>query len=298
MSTYNGSKYIREQLESIAAQKDVSVKLLIRDDGSTDNTVEEINTFKQQFSADITLLRGSNIGWKNSFLELIFKAVSDYPQFDYIAFCDQDDIWLPEKLHKGVESLGTLPDGPKLYCSNLTYYKEGEQLGMVRSQMINNTPKGALIRNYATGCTIIFNRKLLLLLGKLELNSGIPHDYWAYLTATMCGTVYADHNSYILYRQHSANQIGSQRKSSEIWKRRLRSASSLLKRLNKDKMASNLLRLYGNVMLPEARVAVEKLVHYRSSLPKRINLLFDKGYTYNNKANDVWLRLRILFGKL
>ena len=298
MSTYNGVNYIHEQLESIFSQKEVEVKLLIRDDGSQDNTVAIIDDFLLRYPKSITLIKGKNIGWRSSFFELISYAANLSQQYDYIAFSDQDDIWLPDKLHQAVKCLNTLPSGPQLYCSNLIYYKEGKQMGMVKKRMIDNTPKGALIRNYAAGCTILFNRPLLLLLAKKRPNAVMPHDYWAYLVATMCGNVYADKQAYILYRQHSMNQIGSQRSKSDIWMRRLKSLSTLFKSLGKEDIANDLLHIHGESMSEEAIMASRKLSQYRSSLLKRLGVLFDKKYTYNSFSNNIWLHLRILLGRL
>ena len=298
MSTFNGSEYLQEQIESIFSQKRVDVKLVIRDDGSTDGTVEIIEHFQTIYPSSITLIKGTNIGWRSSFFELLSYAAVHNRNFEYIAFSDQDDIWLPEKLYQAVKCLSSLPQGPQLYCSNLIYYKDGQQMGMVKKKMIDNSPKGCLIRNYATGCTILFNRALLMLLAKERPDHNMPHDYWAYLVATMCGSVFADDKAYILYRQHSGNQIGSQRKWSDVWKRRLNSLSSLLKSSGKETVAKDLLRLHINDMTPEAIKATVKIAGYKTSFIKRISLLLDKGYTFNSMSNDFWLRLRILIGRL
>ena len=93
MSTYNGEKYIRRQIDSILNQKDVAIHLLIRDDGSTDSTCEIIRSYAEKYSDQVEVTMGSNIGYKKSFLTLI-QLAGDY---DYYAFADQDDYWKPDK---------------------------------------------------------------------------------------------------------------------------------------------------------------------------------------------------------
>lgn len=299
MSTYNGEKYLREQMDSIFTQEKVDIHLLIRDDGSSDSTIEIINDYQQQHPASIDLVLGKNIGWKKSFFFLLELAHENYSYFDYFAFADQDDIWLPQKLNKGIKSLSTLPSGPKLYCSNLSCYKEGKNLGLLKGTGIKATFKNCIIRNYATGCTIIFNKQLLSLVCKALPSISIAHDYWCYLLATLCGSVYIDNESFILYRQHDLNQIGAKTSFVDIWKRRLHSIKALIGNHEKEMIAKELARLHSDSMQnPNAKEAVYKLASYRDSLRNHLSLLADTGYSYNQHSNDLWLRLRILFKKL
>ena len=97
MSTYNGEKYIEQQIKSILAQENVDVTLYIRDDGSFDNTVYCIKKFQDK---NINIIIGDNKGPCNSFLELV-NLVDD--TYDYYAFSDQDDVWLPQKLKKSID---------------------------------------------------------------------------------------------------------------------------------------------------------------------------------------------------
>ena len=93
MSTYNGERYIRRQIDSIMAQTGVEVYLLIRDDGSEDSTVSIIQEYVEQYPDRIQIVIGKNIGWKKSFIQLLRMAGN----FDYYAFADQDDYWFPDK---------------------------------------------------------------------------------------------------------------------------------------------------------------------------------------------------------
>lgn len=298
MSTYNGAQYLDEQLSSIIAQKNVKPHLLIRDDGSTDDTLRIIKDYQRIYPNQVDLIEGSNIGWKKSFFTLSEYASKHYTTYDYFSYADQDDIWLPDKLSRAIERLSSLPPGLQLYCSNLYYYRDSINLGKVHPKPVKPTFKNCLIRNYAAGCTIVINDLLLNTMVKQSPNPGIAYDYWLYLIATLCGHLIADSDSFILYRQHRNNQIGIKRKFSEIWKRRLTSFSSLISDRAKENLAIELLNLYGHTMSPEARKAVEKLAYYRNSFSQRLALLLDNGYTFNKPDSDFWLKLRIILGRL
>lgn len=95
MSTYNGEKYIKEQIESIFSQKGVNIKLIVRDDGSNDLTRNIVEGFEDE---RIELISGENLGWKESFNELVRYAGT----CEFYAFSDQDDVWIPEKLKTGI----------------------------------------------------------------------------------------------------------------------------------------------------------------------------------------------------
>lgn len=298
MSTYNGEKYLVEQLDSIFRQVGIKVRLLVRDDGSTDSTVAILHKYKAKYDATIEIVEGHNIGWKKSFQTLIQEAAHRYSDYKYFAFADQDDIWLPEKLSRAVGLLDTLPEGPRLYCSNQFIYRDGKKCGLIFKESGIVSVKGCLVRNYATGCTILFDVNLLKCLAAGSPTISIAHDYWCYMVATLCGSVVIDDNAYILYRQHSSNQIGAEKNWLGIWKNRLKSISKLIGNHNREVMAKELARLHGGQMTPEGRAAVDKLANYRLSLSNRMSLLFDKGYTLNRVSNDFWLKLRIILGRV
>lgn len=297
MSTYNGEKYISEQIESIISQKGVIIHLLIRDDGSNDSTVRIIQHYISLYPNTIGLIKGSNIGWKESFFYLLQYAQKHYP-FKYYAFADQDDIWLPEKLKRAVELMSQHNSLPTLYCSNLIYYKEGKAQGVIYKKDFFSTYKNCLIRNYAIGCTIVLNNRLLRLIVKEIPQLSIAHDYWCYMVASLCGKVIIDPMALIFYRQHNENQIGCKGGFLKIWTRRLKSFSSLISGHNKENIARELLRIHVSDMNMSAKKALLKVVHYRDSLRNRLSLLFDKDYTYNKVDSDFWLKCRIICGKL
>lgn len=299
LSTFNGEKFIREQLDSIFEQKDVIVKLIVRDDGSEDNTLSILNDYKCRFPNQINIIEGNNIGWKKSFFELIKYAYLNYSDNNYLyAFSDQDDIWLPEKLSVAAQILKKMTSGANLYCCNQFYYKNGINYGKIHQTTIVPTYKNCLVRNYATGCTIVFNHRLLSLLNKDMPSIDTAHDYWVYQAAVLCGNVYVDDNAYILYRQHENNQIGSKSGKIEVWKRRLKNFSDTFSGHKREERANALIKSFSTDMYPDALNATRKMALYRKKWRNQIALLIDSGYSLNSPSNDFWLKLRILFKHL
>lgn len=210
MSTYNGEKYIREQIDSILSQIKVNVTLFIRDDGSTDSTVKIITQYTEKYS-NIKLWVGENIGVGNSFMQLLYSLTDE---FDYYAFSDQDDIWLNEKLERAIEKISK-NTVPTLYVSNqILVDKNGRKLGMRYVQKPDLSYMQTLSNNKATGCTMLWNKALNDRLtdinarpSKILLDNRI-HDVWISAVAGLIGEIVYDQNGYILYRQHENNVVG------------------------------------------------------------------------------------------
>lgn len=204
MSTWNGQRHIEAQIDSILAQRfDGRIDILIRDDGSEDETVKLIEAYGL---SQINIIRGKNIGAKASFLEVIRLAQTI--DADYYALADQDDVWLPEKINRAVSCMGNV-DEPVLYCSSLRIVDE--QLRFIRTHQHpgNKTFRSSMLQNFATGCTCVMNKPMLQ---KIHPPSHIEdimmHDWWIANIAMSFGSVYYDEVSFIDYRQHAGNQIG------------------------------------------------------------------------------------------
>ena len=212
MSTYNGEKYIQEQLDSIFDQTDVNVKLYVRDDGSTDDTIGILEEYAKRFPIKV-ILDGENIRPGESFMRLVYEY-ADEPGIDYYAFADQDDIWLPEKLSVAINTIQkTEEEEPVLYCSNQYLYVDGKNKGDRHKELQRTDLISHMTKNTIAGCTFVFNKAL----AQLVKNTDRPdpritryrlHDAWLMLVAIVCGKVVYDENSYMLYRIHSENTVG------------------------------------------------------------------------------------------
>ena len=298
LSSYNGHKFLAEQLDSLFCQEECTLKLLVRDDGSTDSTVDVLHSYQQKYPDKIDIIKGNNIGWKKSFFELIKIAYNQYPNFDYYAFADQDDIWLSDKLSSAIKALILYQNDSALYCSNLFYYKDNINHGPIIKSTPIITEKSCLVRNYATGCTVVFNSKFLLLLNTEFPKIDIAHDYWCFMVAVCCGIIIYDEKPHIFYRQHSNNQIGAKRGKKALWKRRCREFNDIINKHIRERQAEELYRIFKNQMSPISKEAVGKMATYRKSLKSRFALLEDDEYTTGVNSSDRWLKLKIFFGWL
>ena len=299
MSTYNGERYLKEQLDSILNQQGVKIKLLIRDDGSTDRTLKILEDYKSCHQNIFEIINGENIGWKKSFMFLIDYAADNYSCHSYFALSDQDDIWLPDKLITAVDAIKQSYPTPLMYCSNLYYYKNNKIHGLVKDFKLMPSPKNCLVKNIAAGCTIVFNQELLKALAHKKARIEIAHDYWIYMVANFCGKVIIDKSAHILYRQHDNNQIGSKHGFKEIWARRLKTLRDIRRTIRPREIAAKeLLRIYGSSIQPDSIKSIEKVANYRNSFLRRLCIIFDNGYSMGKWSNNFWLKMHMVFGTL
>ncbi len=212
MSTYNGEKYLREQLDSLLNQKGVISDIFVRDDGSCDETKNILREYEEKHS-NIHLFFGKNIGVGNSFMNLIYTAPDDY---DYYALSDQDDIWMENKLAKAVEMLET--SGKFLYASNQECVdKNGRSIGLryKDDEYIHLTPYSIMSENMLAGCTMVFNNEFFRLISQESNRPSVAllknriHDVWLAMCASLFESIVYDKNAYIKYRQHENNVVGA-----------------------------------------------------------------------------------------
>jgi glycosyltransferase involved in cell wall biosynthesis len=207
LSTYNGQTYLGELLESLRTQTAAErVHLLIRDDGSTDATRSVLAAANLSPLA-VGLIKGPNLGLNASFATLA-RAV---PQgFSTIMLCDQDDVWLPDKVALAAEALSNAdPETPTLYCSRSTLTDADlNPIGLTADARRGPSLRHALFQNIAPGHTMAFNPALLRLFSATFNDDAIIHDWWLYLLAVSHGQVIFDPEPHAYYRQHGGNEIG------------------------------------------------------------------------------------------
>lgn len=218
LATYNGEKYLSEQMDSIVSQTYFEWRLLIHDDGSLDQTVDIIKKYQRNYPTKILFVDDGikGLGVKDNFAHLMTLATSDY-----IMFCDQDDIWFNYKIEKSLELLKRIESSvgtstPIGVFSDLNVV--GEELAPIAESMwtyIRVSPRFAesikylAIRNCVIGCTMMINKYAL----KLSLpipKEAVMHDWWV-------GLVILKNNGYLLplpqptalYRQHGSNVVGA-----------------------------------------------------------------------------------------
>lgn len=209
LSTYNGASFLQAQLNSFLAQTHENWVLHWRDDGSTDETV----TIMHEFAAKIGPARciesassGPHMGAARSFLALLSETLSA----EMVAFADQDDVWLPEKLDCALAMLAQVGEAPALYCAR--QYLVDEALGGAKLSLLHRSHVGfpaCLTHNVANGNTTVMNAAAAALVATAGYPEGSVHDWWAYIVVSACGgTVLFDERPQILYRLHKHNLIG------------------------------------------------------------------------------------------
>lgn len=209
LSTFNGARFLREQLGSFLAQTERDWMLLWRDDGSTDATLGIMDAFAAEVGPDRCrrIETPGRLGVAGNFYALIAAARGlGVP----VAFSDQDDVWLPEKLSRALSALDAQA-GPALYCSRQMLVDD-ELVPIGVSAPVTRPPSfaGALTQNIATGCTIVLDPAAVALVAATIPPRGPLHDWWSYLIVTGAGgRVIVDPEPTMLYRQHAANLIGA-----------------------------------------------------------------------------------------
>lgn len=208
MSTYNGHRYLEKQLDSLSRQSVVKDMILyIRDDGSTDDTIDLISKWLNRLN--IKLIRGKNIGPAMSFWEMLMNPDI---QADYYAFCDQDDVWDSDKLEKGINEL---KDGVHFYACNCRIVDE---CGKVISEKLNpQKPIINLKRLFVTGCTqgcsMMFTQELCNFLRKCTISCVPMHDIVLMMYAVLYGKIYWEQEPKFSYRVHSNNVVAKSNKN-------------------------------------------------------------------------------------
>lgn len=220
MSTYNGERYLREQIESILHQQHCQVELLVRDDGSAESQLSVLREYGRK--GRLRLICGENLKPAKSFLEAVRLA----EDADYYAFSDQDDIWLPDKLFSAVQRLEKEdPARPNAYFCNLTAVDRNKNVlvSHLLPQQAVTAYRQILVRSpHIFGCTVVFNRALRDVIAARPLPQTLfMHDLWTALIAAAMGKLLYDSAPHILYRQHGGNCVGATLSTGEKWKKRM-----------------------------------------------------------------------------
>ena len=216
LSTCNGAAFLAAQLRSFQDQTYGNWTLFWRDDGSTDATVAILEEFAATEPRCVRIdAPAGRLGATASFLALLRAAAPRLGPEDLVGFSDQDDVWLPTKLARGVAALAAAPAdrGPALYCARQTVV-DARLRPIAASPRLRHPPgfRAALAQNVAVGCTILLNPPAVALVAGLAAPPRTYHDWWCYLAVTAAGgRCLHDDAEVILYRQHPGNTVGTPR---------------------------------------------------------------------------------------
>jgi len=213
MSTYNGQEFLAEQLRSIAQQTHANWRVVLSDDGSTDDTLLIAQQFQEKWgSGRLETKTGPKQGFCLNFLSM---ACDDSIRADFYAFSDQDDVWMDDKLERALTYFESVQDEyiPRVYCGRTQSVDEQlNHLGYSPLFCLPRSFRNALVQSIAGGNTMVFNQAAKELIEKAGLLEVVSHDWWLYqLIKGAGGTVYYDPKPSILYRQHPNALVGANR---------------------------------------------------------------------------------------
>lgn len=300
MSTYNGEKFIKEQINSILSQKDVDVCLYIRDDGSSDSTIEIINDYCRN-NKNVRLINKpdeKNVGVLRSFLTLLKYVLNENTEFNYFCFADQDDYWKPEKISKALQMLSRVEDvnEPSLYYSNKTFVN-----GLLDDPRDENIIYyGDFYEGFygslAYGCTMVFNRSLAILTASHIPTIKCMHDSWMYRIAkSVHANIFFDKNSYILYRQHENNVVGEDacKPSKYRWSNIIKKREHYIQSFYQE-----IYDCYNDYIFGDEKKYIELILSYNKSIKSMYELAFDKQAKKRGKKSFILWIAKLVFRTL
>lgn len=294
LSTYNGEKYLKEQIDSILNQSYPNIEIYIRDDGSKDKTTEIL---KQYQAKQIHVIVGENMGFVGSFFEVLKQA----PQADYYAFADQDDVWEKDKIRRAIEILeeNQNEDIPIMYYSNYDFYDENMNFVAHPQYRGRHSFENSLTECVCAGMAMIVNNKL-----KEMIEDKVPkkdtcqgHDWWIYMLCSTFGEVIYDEYSAVKHRIHTSNTSKCGEKFWERTKRRIVTLKNDNHFQKVQRQIGEFKRLYYNE-LNENQKQFIVLFDRPLTIKKQFKKLFYKQKIMNIWKEEIILKAAFLLGML
>lgn len=277
LSTYNGKKYVCQQLDSIfQSAEDMDIFLYVRDDGSKDDTIQILEEYGKKNNVEIKIDAGENAGSARSFL----LAIRNCPKADYYAFCDQDDVWLPKKIATAVKQIGDT-EQPILWCSD--YQVTDANLNVILPSALKQPIQDdvrSMFYNNVPGCTMVFNWALMQKMRMIEISEIRMHDIMAMNVALITGEIYFEKNPFVLYRQHGDNVLGYSHKKIKVrkWIKDKMHLIRCKENYSTAEHARAVLKALGNEMSADQKKEYQLISEMDKSFIKRLRVL-TKPYT-------------------
>lgn len=290
LSTFNGEKYLPELLTSLLNQKNVDLHIKIRDDGSNDNTIKYLESVA---NSKVDYYIGKNKKAVGSFLELIQIAPLDY---DYYAFCDQDDVWLEDKMESAVVRLNGFDKGkPALYYSGQIITDDKLNILCEHNLDLNRSVKANCIFNQMAGCTAVINKSLLEKLKKYTPANIYGHDVWCYkVCAALGGNIVIESKGHILYRQHDNNVVGLKNGI----KGKINRANAYINKYNASSYAGEILSAYKDELDDDWTDYLQTICDSKKTFSSKVKLLLNNEIKFNSVTLRMIFLIKVLLGKV
>ena len=300
MAVRNGGGHLSEQLATLAAQDHRDWALLVGDDGSTDDSAARISAFAETHHA--LRIPGPGQGAAANFLHLLTRAPDLLPEHPWVALSDQDDLWHPDRLSRGLQALAALPgDVPALWCARVMVADGGGRplrLSPPRPRPLSFA--NALVQNVVPGNTVLLNPAAARLAAQAAPEAGRVggHDWWLYQIVTGAGgTVLHEDAPALLYRQTGGNQIGANDRPRDKMRRLAGLIGGTAQGWSDTNIAA--LRASAHRLTPENRRLLEAFAALRAApLPRRLRALRRIRLYRQGTAARVTLWLAALLGRL
>lgn len=288
LSAYNGADYIKEQIESILSQRGVCIQLIVRDDGSTDNTRDIVNSYANSHY-NVKLCFGQNLGFANSFMDLLYNA----PDADYYAFSDQDDVWLENKLLETISGFKK-EDVLLSFCNAFTTDENLSIKGILYPPEYKVKNKYTCFDDtIANGCLLVFSRAARNLICQYRGLIPVSHDTWVCSICSFVGNINYCPNQLSLYRRH--NQATTKNDN----KHKIRGWINKIK--DNKHPGSDCARLFVDYYLSSVPDNDQKyllsLSRARDSFLERIKLFFNSKTRRSGLFSTIKLKFKILFNR-
>lgn len=294
LSTYNGEKYLEEQIESILNQTYKNIEIYIRDDGSKDKTVEILNKYKEKYN-NINLEIGQNVGFINSFFSLLDMC----NDAKYYAYCDQDDVWEKQKIEKAVGCLQKTDENkPAMFFSNVDYYDENmEFVAHADKKKIYNF-RNSLVECVTQGMTMVINKNAKDTIAKDKPKNCLFHDWWTYMVCSGFGEIVYDEESLVRYRRHgkSVTAEGKSFISLFFWRIKKFIINDDLKKIRKQYIEYQ--KLYEDKLDIKDRKILSLFASEKYSFIKSIKKVFYPKKFRKKIIDEIMVRFLFLIGKI
>lgn len=298
MSAYNGERYITEQIESILNQTYPNIELYVRDDGSRDQTLSILQKYEQD--GKLQLFQGENLGFINSFFEVMRKC----GDADYYAWCDQDDVWLPEKIERAVKKLQRdkiehkeETEKPVLYFSSYDYYDNNmkfEKHGLIHKK--GPSFSNSLLDCISLGFNSVFNQCARNMMLKNQPEHCCGHDWWTYMVCAAFGRVIYDQKYVsVKYRrlENSVSPGGKNFFAMQIWRFKKFFLNDYFKNIREQ--MEEFSNIYINQLKPENQKVMRLFSDRKYSLGRVIKKVFYPHYFRQGLIEEIMVRILFMW---